>query len=644
MIDYGRVPPGFGSPAKRRDFERLKTTLLERAESVCRHLYPAGRKEGDEWCVGSPFGEKGKSFKINIRKGVACEFNGGATIAGDMIAVWALATGVKQGEAYDDALKWSGDTSAPKSPPWPPLKPAPQKDDRPWWHGREPTRKHDYWDADGALWGTVKRWEDPVHGKDFRQSDAVGNPKLPSGPRPLYNLPAILKSSGPVILVEGEKCAEALNALGYVATTSIGGAGGVGKADWSPLKGRDIVRWADNDKAGAKWMEDTKALLQAAGVGAIRDVAIPSGKPDKWDCADADDVEARRLIMAAGSAPAVKRVIEATPYRPPAFDKIPKRRFIYDTIYQRGVVSVTAGEGGAGKSALHVAEALAIASGRDLLGTGKPIERCKVWMIALEDDRNEMDRRIAAAMIHFEIEWPQIDGWLHLSTGDEARKFILASDGRDGVELSEVSFTALRDGIVERSIGAVQMDPYIYLSTLNENDNNSQGALMGALKDLAQETQVAIALVHHAKKPNANDRGGPSAADIRGAGAIVNSARYGRTVNTMSAVDADKLGVDEEARWAYFRTTSVKANYAPGDRSGKWFKMHGVRLPNGVDEDDGDSVGVVTKWKAPDVFEAAGVEVKHLRDIQSMAEQAAQLGNAMKYAPQGDPFIGDLIA
>jgi hypothetical protein len=63
-------PQAFGvnTVPKARQFDDLKATLFERAEQVCRHLYPAGRQEGLEWCVGAVNGEKGHSFKINLKR------------------------------------------------------------------------------------------------------------------------------------------------------------------------------------------------------------------------------------------------------------------------------------------------------------------------------------------------------------------------------------------------------------------------------------------------------------------------------------------------------------------------------------------------------------------------------------------------
>jgi len=71
---------------------------------------------------------------------------------------------------------------------------------------------------------------------------------------------------------------------------------------------------------------------------------------------------------------------------------------------------------------------------------------------------------------------------------------------------------------------------------------------MKALSHVAGATNCAVAVVHHSKKPAANDRGGPSSSDMRGASSILNASRHGRMVITMSAADADKLGGDKEER------------------------------------------------------------------------------------------------
>lgn len=84
--------------------------------------------------------------------------------------------------------------------------------------------------------------------------------KSPPKPWPIYNRTR-LKDAGQVIVVEGEKCVHALHDAGFVATTSPGGAENAQHADWTPLRGKTVYLWRDNDSAGAKYMRDVGGIL-----------------------------------------------------------------------------------------------------------------------------------------------------------------------------------------------------------------------------------------------------------------------------------------------------------------------------------------------------------------------------------------------
>ena len=110
-------------------------------------------------------------------------------------------------------------------------------------------------------------------------------PHFPNG-TPLYNLHRLAKyPDQPVYLVEGEKCVETLTKLGVLATTS-GGASSDEKADWSPLAGRKVIAWADNDEAGKSYIEKaTKKLIELnATVNQINIEAL--NLTPKGDCVD----------------------------------------------------------------------------------------------------------------------------------------------------------------------------------------------------------------------------------------------------------------------------------------------------------------------------------------------------------------------
>jgi len=89
----------------------------------------------------------------------------------------------------------------------------------------------------------------------------------PSKPWPLYRLPQV-KQALNVIVVEGEKCADALNETmpedwGAAATTAPCGAGKAEYADWTPLTGKKVFIWPDFDEKGLDHGRDVKRRLQA---------------------------------------------------------------------------------------------------------------------------------------------------------------------------------------------------------------------------------------------------------------------------------------------------------------------------------------------------------------------------------------------
>jgi uncharacterized protein (DUF927 family) len=102
-------------------------------------------------------------------------------------------------------------------------------------------------------------------------------------------LPQILaRSDAQLLLVEGEKVADATAKLfpELVATTPPHGAQSPHKADWTPLEGRQVIVWPDNDEAGAKYAEDVARLCVDFGAASVAVVAVPSDFPPKWDLAE----------------------------------------------------------------------------------------------------------------------------------------------------------------------------------------------------------------------------------------------------------------------------------------------------------------------------------------------------------------------
>ena len=98
-----------------------------------------------------------------------------------------------------------------------------------------------------------------------------------------YRIESIERSET-VHVVEGEKCADALAGLGYIAITSAHGAKSPNKTDWTLLAGRTVLLWADNDDAGGRYIEAVGRILANLGCK-LRMVNLP-GLPEHGDVAD----------------------------------------------------------------------------------------------------------------------------------------------------------------------------------------------------------------------------------------------------------------------------------------------------------------------------------------------------------------------
>jgi hypothetical protein len=116
--------------------------------------------------------------------------------------------------------------------------------------------------------------------------------------------------------------------------------------------------------------------------------------------------------------PPAEKAIAA--YNFPAESTLERRDFLYGHHLLRETVSLTAALGGTGKSSKAIAEALAMATGRPLLGI-QPAGCLRVLLINLEDNRKEMDRRIRAVMKFYGLRKADVGGRLFVIAKGELR-------------------------------------------------------------------------------------------------------------------------------------------------------------------------------------------------------------------------------
>ena len=152
-----------------------------------------------------------------------------------------------------------------------------------------------------AKWDQHWRYSDDFYvvrrntpdGKDIRPLSWDGERwqlKAPPAPRPLLNLDQLRTRTGTVLIVEGEKTADAAAKLypKAIVTTWPSGCKAIDKADWSPLENRRVILWPDADPPGQQAMDKLAQRLLALPVKRVQMVAPPAEVPEGWDLADAD--------------------------------------------------------------------------------------------------------------------------------------------------------------------------------------------------------------------------------------------------------------------------------------------------------------------------------------------------------------------
>lgn len=353
-------------------FAALADALLPDADRLVSLWLPGGTRRGHEYVCGSLSGGEGGSCSVNLTNGRWADFASDEQ-GGDLLSLYAAIHGLSMTKAALQVAREHGlesvagiVTPAPAgSPPPPPPRPAPPPKppaEAETWrtvspvppYAVAPTFKHFYRGAADIEHSATYRVGDDLHGYvvRFRTSDG-GKDTLPytwcesardgaakwnwrqfDEPRPLFLPGQQLPGNRTVILVEGERKAECLQALldagapgVYCVVSWPGGSKAWPRADWAWLQGCTVLAWADcdakrepltaaerkatPDKAAQLVLQQAKPLLpehkqpgMAAmlGIGArLRDahgctvlllaIPAPGQVVDGWDCRDAIETD-----------------------------------------------------------------------------------------------------------------------------------------------------------------------------------------------------------------------------------------------------------------------------------------------------------------------------------------------------------------
>jgi AAA domain/Bifunctional DNA primase/polymerase, N-terminal len=317
--------------------------------------------------------------------------------------------------------------------------------------------------------------------------------------------------------------------------------------------------------------------------------------------------------------------------------EIPLRDWLYGKHLIRRHVSATIASGAVGKTSLKIVEALALVTGRALLGQAVS-KRLNVWLFNLEDDLVELRRRVTAAMIHYNINPEDIGDRLHI---DGEKSLLITKSDHKGTTIREPIVEALVDAIKKRKIDVLIIDPFISSHDAAESDSGAMDLVMkSGWVPVARLGNCAVELCHHTTKADASS-GMATAMSGRGSGAVVFACRSVQVLNPMTYEQAKKAALDSPS--GYFSAVNDKENLTLKTGLSDWYKMESVSLGNGgignLSCFRSDSVGVVTRFQWPsNASFTAGVTGEQLRTIKDRLK-----AGAYRKDPQAKAWAGYLV-
>jgi hypothetical protein len=351
-------------------------------------------------------------------------------------------------------------------------------------------------------------------------------------PRPLYGLNRLSEHpDAPVCITEGEKACEAAQKLlpDYVCVTSSGGASAAEATDWSPLSGRKVSIWADNDEPGRKYanllakkiLSDISPCIQLLDIDALDlppkgdaadwplDVPLPNPLPlclqidrdekgaaiwthfGKTEILPTRSGRGNSITQKNGSKPAeLPPLPEGYTAKELCDSDFPEPSYIIPSLLPEGL-GILAERPKIGKSWFCLGLGVAVAVEGYVLGNIQ-VHKGDVLYCALEDSPRRLKKRLTAILggapapenLYIVTSWPRTDqGGLALllewiKTHPDTRLIIIDTLAR----IMPAQGARSSENLYARDYG-----------------------LIGSLKAVADEHNIAILLIHHLRKAISDD-------------------------------------------------------------------------------------------------------------------------------------------
>lgn len=171
-----------------------------------------------------------------------------------------------------------------------------------------------------------------------------------------------------------------------------------------------------------------------------------------------------------------------------------EQRWLIEGLWSAEAVGIVGGEPKCCKSFLALDMAVAVASGTPCLGRFPTVRRGRVLLFAAEDSLAVVRQRLVGIAAATNTSLEALD--IHV---------IIAPVVRLDIELDR---TRLEDTVRTLRPALLVLDPFVRLHRIDENASAEVAPLLDFLRGLQRRYQVAVVLVHHARKGASHIRAG----------------------------------------------------------------------------------------------------------------------------------------
>ena len=511
----------------------LAEMLASRAEDVASMLLPNGKRQGREWCVGSLSGEAGESMKVCLggaKAGVWSDFSTGES--GDLIDLWAGVKNLSLAQAFAEVRDYLGirehrveNTKRNYSKPSRDgVKKLPPQIEEWLLTARKITAgtvaKFKLASRKGALMFPYLRDGELIAAK-YRKVPAKEFFVDADCEPCLFGWQALTGRERAIVLCEGEMDALAFAEYGIPAlSVPFGGGKGAKQSQWIEAEFDRLAMFdslflaMDDDGPGA---EATAEIVKRLGRERCRIVTLPRKDANQCliDGITIDDVreslrashtlDPEQLVRASDFAEALVAEF-ATEVGAEVGIRLPFAKAGNTVVLRPEEVSIWLGINGHGKSQ---------GMGQITLGAMEQHFRCCVasmefravkWLKRMVRQATGVERPTAAYVRHV-ARWFHDKLWVFNATG--------AAKADQVIEV--FAYAARRYGVRFFLIDNLAKCGFA------EDDYNGQKCFVDRLTDFAKAYGVHVALVHHMRKGDSEDRPGGKL-DAKGSGGITDMA------------------------------------------------------------------------------------------------------------------------